>query len=59
MDSGPSQVAAPATSRLLAEYPEPQRSQILDYLILPGFGASLQVRTEAAAWLTVSQSEPA
>lgn len=38
-----------STSRLLAEYPEPQRSQILDYLFLPGFGASLQVRTEAAA----------
>ncbi|MGA2496290.1 MAG: galactosylceramidase [Tepidisphaeraceae bacterium] len=32
-----------ATSRLLIEYPEPQRSQILDYLFKPNFGASLQV----------------
>ena len=32
-----------ATSRLLIEYPESQRSQILDYLFKPNFGASLQV----------------
>ena len=32
-----------ATSRLLVDYPEPQRSAILDYLFLPGFGASLQI----------------
>lgn len=32
-----------ATSRLLIEYPEPQRSQILDYLFKPNFGAALQV----------------
>ena len=32
-----------ATSRFLREYPEPQRSQILDYLFKPNFGASLQV----------------
>jgi hypothetical protein len=30
------------TSRLLYDYPEPQRSQILDYLFLPNYGASLQ-----------------
>ncbi|MEU8510720.1 ricin-type beta-trefoil lectin domain protein [Kitasatospora sp. NPDC048722] len=30
-------------SRLLADYPEPQRSQVLDYLFKPGYGASLQV----------------
>lgn len=30
-----------ATSRLLPLYPEPQRSEILDYLFKPGFGASL------------------
>ncbi|MER7751944.1 ricin-type beta-trefoil lectin domain protein [Kitasatospora sp. NPDC097643] len=30
-------------SRLLADYPEPQRSQLLDYLFKPGYGASLQV----------------
>ncbi|WP_246214044.1 ricin-type beta-trefoil lectin domain protein [Kitasatospora viridis] len=29
-------------SRLLVDYPEPQRSQILDYLFKPGYGASLQ-----------------
>lgn len=32
-----------ATSRFLMEYPEPQRSEILDYLFKPNFGASLQV----------------
>lgn len=32
-----------STSRLLADYPEPQRSQVLDYLFKPGFGAALQV----------------
>jgi hypothetical protein len=31
-----------ATSRFLIEYPEPQRSQILDYLFKPKFGASFQ-----------------
>ncbi|MFB7710132.1 galactosylceramidase [Streptomyces sp. NPDC056105] len=31
------------TSRLLVDYPEPQRSQILDYLFKPGYGASLQI----------------
>ncbi|WP_189270774.1 RICIN domain-containing protein, partial [Kitasatospora griseola] len=31
-----------ATSRLLVDYPEPQRSQVLDYLFKPGYGASLQ-----------------
>src|SRR5439155_9719969 len=30
-------------SRLLVDYPEPQRSQILDYLFKPGFGANVQV----------------
>lgn len=32
-----------ATSVLLRDYPEPQRSQILDFLFLPNFGASLQI----------------
>ncbi|MEU4654034.1 galactosylceramidase [Streptomyces sp. NPDC023723] len=31
------------TSRLLVDYPEPQRGQILDYLFKPGYGASLQI----------------
>ncbi|GAA4639817.1 hypothetical protein GCM10023196_102940 [Actinoallomurus vinaceus] len=30
-------------SRLLTDYPEPQRSRILDYLFKPGYGASLQI----------------
>src|SRR5216110_14261 len=30
-------------SRLLVDYPEPQRSQVLDYLFKPGFGANVQV----------------
>jgi O-glycosyl hydrolase len=30
-------------SRLLFDYPEPYRSQVLDYLFKPGFGASLQI----------------
>ncbi|AUG75496.1 galactosylceramidase [Kitasatospora sp. MMS16-BH015] len=29
-------------SRLLADYPEPQRAQLLDYLFKPGYGAALQ-----------------
>src|SRR5262245_12376336 len=31
-----------ASSRLLIDYPEPQRSQVLDFLFKPRFGASLQ-----------------
>ncbi|MGA2634202.1 MAG: hypothetical protein ABSF16_08210 [Terracidiphilus sp.] len=34
--------SAGASSRLLIDYPEPQRSQILDYLFRPGYGAALQ-----------------
>src|SRR4051794_41345710 len=30
-------------SRLLVDYPEPQRTQILDYLFKPGFGAAMQI----------------
>ncbi|XP_045189275.2 galactocerebrosidase-like isoform X2 [Mercenaria mercenaria] len=32
-----------ATSKLLINYPEPQRSEILDYLFKPNFGASLHI----------------
>jgi hypothetical protein len=35
-------VSAGASSRLLVDYPEPQRSQILDYLFKPAYGAALQ-----------------
>ncbi|HEY1790265.1 MAG TPA: discoidin domain-containing protein [Verrucomicrobiae bacterium] len=36
-------VSAGASTRLLIDYPEPQRSQILDYLFKPNYGAALQV----------------
>mgnify|MGYP000885583843 CR=1 FL=1 len=35
--------AIPSYEKLLYDYPEPQRSEILDYLFLPNFGAALQV----------------
>lgn len=35
-------LSAGASSRLLIEYPEPFRSQVLDYLFKPNYGASLQ-----------------
>jgi hypothetical protein len=35
-------VSAGASTRLLVDYPEPQRSQILDYLFKPSYGAALQ-----------------
>jgi hypothetical protein len=35
-------VSAGASSRLLIDYPEPYRSQILDFLFKPNWGASLQ-----------------
>ena len=34
--------SAGASSRLLIDYPEPYRSQILDFLFKPNYGASLQ-----------------
>eukprot|EP00929_Paragymnodinium_shiwhaense_P107247 TRINITY_DN73324_c0_g1_i1.p1 TRINITY_DN73324_c0_g1~~TRINITY_DN73324_c0_g1_i1.p1 ORF type:complete len:1284 (+),score=210.47 TRINITY_DN73324_c0_g1_i1:66-3917(+) len=40
-------VSAGAKSRLLFDYPEPQRTEILDYLFKPKFGASLhQIKVE-------------
>jgi len=30
-------------SRLLMDYPEPQRGQLLDYLFKPGYGAAMQI----------------
>src|SRR5258708_900343 len=35
-------VSAGGSTRLLIDYPEPQRSRILDYLFKPGYGAALQ-----------------
>jgi hypothetical protein len=42
MFDGLGAASAGASSRLLIDYPEPQRSQILDYLFKPGYGAALQ-----------------
>jgi O-glycosyl hydrolase len=36
-------LSAGCSSELLMSYPEPQRSQILDYLFKPNFGANLQI----------------
>lgn len=36
-------LSAGASSRLLYDYPEPWRSDVLDYLFLPSFGASLHL----------------
>ncbi|HYG25077.1 MAG TPA: discoidin domain-containing protein [Verrucomicrobiae bacterium] len=36
-------VSAGGSSRLLIDYPEPQRSEILDYLFKPNYGAALQI----------------
>ncbi len=36
-------VSSGGTSRLLIDYPAAERSQILDYLFKPGYGASLQI----------------
>ena len=35
-------VSAGASSRLLIDYPEPERSEILNFLFKPGYGAALQ-----------------
>jgi galactosylceramidase len=35
-------LSAGASSRLLLDYPEPERSQVLDFLFKPGYGAALQ-----------------
>ncbi len=35
-------LSAGASSRLLIDYPEPERSRILDYLFKPAYGAALQ-----------------
>ncbi len=36
-------LSAGASSRLLWDYSEPQRSQVLDYLFKPNFGAGMQI----------------
>ncbi|KAJ9444319.1 hypothetical protein DIPPA_30192 [Diplonema papillatum] len=42
-------LSAGATSRLLVDYREPQRSLLLDYLFKPNFGASLHAYATARA----------
>jgi galactosylceramidase len=42
-DGGVGALSAGASSRLLWDYDEPQKSQILDYLFKPNFGASLNL----------------
>ncbi len=52
-------VSAGASSELLIDYPEPQRSEILDFLFKPKFGASLQqLKVEIGADAVVVGSEP-
>ena len=41
--AGHGALSAGASSRLLWDYPEEQRSQILDYLFKPQFGAGLHM----------------
>ncbi len=41
MFEGLGALSAGASSRLLIDYPEPQRSQVLDFLFKPSFGAAL------------------
>jgi O-glycosyl hydrolase len=36
-------ISSAGNSRYLIDYPEPQRSQILDYLFKPGYGAALHI----------------
>src|SRR6185369_5895651 len=43
-------------SRLLIDYPEPQRSDILNYLFKPGYGAAMQILYVEVAAATNSTS---
>jgi hypothetical protein len=52
-------VSAGATTRLLLDYPEPYRSQILDYLFKPNYGAAFQhLKVEVGGDFNVVGSEP-
>ena len=42
MFEGIGAVSAGTSTRLLLDYPEPQRAQILDFLFKPTFGAGFQ-----------------
>eukprot|EP01052_Picozoa_sp_SAG31_P062844 SAG31_NODE_21807_length_540_cov_1.061224_1_plen_87_part_01 len=42
LSGGVGAMSTAGTSRLLIDYAEPYRSQVLDYLFLPNLGASLQ-----------------
>src|SRR5436309_11734798 len=43
LDGGGAVSGGGGNTRLLIDYPEPQRGQILDYLFKPGYGAALQI----------------
>jgi hypothetical protein len=46
-------LSAGASSRLLIDYPEPQRSQILDYLFKPNYGGNNNgMITQYAVWVS-------
>lgn len=48
-----------ATSRLLFDYPEPQRSAILDLLFKPRFGSALQhLKVRGSAALSTTRATP-
>ena len=48
-----------ATFQLLIDYPEPQRSEILDCLFKPGFGAALHInKVEIGGGVSSVGSEP-
>ena len=53
-------VSAGASSRLLYDYPEPERNRILDYLFKPGYGAALErLKVEVGADVnSTAGSEP-
>jgi hypothetical protein len=52
-------LSAGATTRLLADYPPQQQSEVLDYLFLPGFGASLQVLKVCVCVCVCTRHRPA
>lgn len=49
-------VSAGASSRLLIDYPEPERSEILDYLFKPDYGAVTSTKVRLALTNMVDSS---
>lgn len=53
-------LSAGASSRLLHDYEEPMRSDLLDYLFKPQWGAEIQLlKIEIGSLLAISQPTPA